>query len=71
MNGNERNLFNVRFEALSGGPLIAYVRPGRLALRRKRAIWIARAIAVARRRELRKQMKEKQHGKLGRSSRNS
>ena len=52
----------VEFEYLADGPVVAYVSPGRLALRRKGAMWVARAIAVARRKELRRRSKEQRHG---------
>ncbi|MBI3919551.1 MAG: hypothetical protein HY322_21390 [Betaproteobacteria bacterium] len=62
MNGKIKSLFNVEYERLTDGPLLAYVTSGRIALRRKRAMWVARAIAVARRKELRRRSKEQQHG---------
>ena len=62
MNGKIKSLFNVEFERLTDGPLLAYVTPGRFALRRKRAMWVARAMAVARRKMLRRRIKEQRHG---------
>ena len=63
MNEETQDLFDVEFERLTDGPRLAYVTPGRIALRRKRAMWVARLMCVARRRELRRHMKEQQHGK--------
>jgi len=62
MDEKTRKLFGVEFERLTEGPVVAYVTPGRLTLRRKRALWVARAIAVSHRREVRRRAKEQQHG---------
>ena len=51
---NEQQLFGVTFEHFDEGPVLAYIRPGRIALRRKRAMWVARAIAASKRWELRR-----------------
>ena len=54
MGQRNEQLFGVTFEHFDEGPMLAYVRPGRLALRRKRAMWVARAIAASKRWELRR-----------------
>ena len=61
-NEETRNVSGVEFECLADGPVVAYVAAGRLALRRKGAMWVARAIAVARQKELRRRSKEQRHG---------
>ena len=62
MNGKTKSLLNVEFERLTDGPLLTYVTPGRFALRRKGAMWVARAMAVAHRKALRRRSKEQRHG---------
>ena len=54
MGQRNEELFGVTFEHFDEGPVLAYIRPGRVALRRKRAMWVARAIAVSKRWELRR-----------------
>jgi hypothetical protein len=54
MGQRNEELFGVTFEHFDGGPVLAYIRPGRIALRRKRAMWVARAIAASKRWELRR-----------------
>ncbi|MBI3919550.1 MAG: hypothetical protein HY322_21385 [Betaproteobacteria bacterium] len=61
-NEGTRNVSGGEFECLADAPVVAYIAPGRLALRRKAAMWVARAIAVARRKELRRRSKEQRHG---------
>lgn len=63
MNGKVRRALDIDFERLPDGPVLAYITPGRIALRRKRALWVARCFAAARRRQFRRQLKEQQHGK--------
>ena len=54
MGQRQEELFGVTFEHFDDGPVLAYIRPGRAALRRKRAMWVARAIATSKRWELRR-----------------
>ena len=54
MGQRNEELFGVTFEHFDEGPVLAYIRPGRVALRRKRAMWVARAIAASKRWELRR-----------------
>jgi hypothetical protein len=54
MGQRNEELFGVTFEHFGEGPVLAYIRPGRVALRRKRAMWVARAIAASKRWELRR-----------------
>ena len=54
MGQRNEQLFGVTFEHFDEGPVLAYIRPGRAALRRKRAMWVARAIAASKRWELRR-----------------
>ena len=54
MGQRNEELFGVTFEHFNDGPVLAYIRPGRVALRRKRAMWVARAIAASKRWELRR-----------------
>ena len=54
MGQRNEQLFGVTFEHFDEGPVLAYIRPGRVALRRKRAMWVARAIAASKRWELRR-----------------
>ena len=54
MGQRNEQLFGVTFEHFGEGPVLAYIRPGRVALRRKRALWVARAIAASKRWELRR-----------------
>jgi hypothetical protein len=62
VSGKSTNLLNVEFQRLTDGPLLAYVSSGHIAVRRKRALWVARAMAAAHRRALRRRMKEQRHG---------
>jgi hypothetical protein len=54
MGQRHEELFGVTFEHFDDGPVLAYIRPGRVALRRKRAMWVARAVAASKRWELRR-----------------
>lgn len=54
MGQRNEELFGVTFEHFDEGPVLAYIRPGRVSLRRKRAMWVARAIAASKRWELRR-----------------
>jgi hypothetical protein len=62
MNVTYRSLLNGEYAKAAKRPVV-HEEPAWLVLRRKRAMWVARAISAGRRRELRRRLKEEhEHG---------